>query len=304
MHSTGLTTAIATLCAGGTVVTLTAAGFDADECLDAIDRHAVTTLSIVGDAFGRPLLAALDRADHPRSLHSLTSISSAGVMWSAESKQGLLRHFPHATLRDALGSSEGSGLASMETRVGGQATTARFVLGNGVKVFTDDWREVEPGSGELGRIAKSGYLPIGYYNDDAKTAETFPVIGGVRYSVPGDWCSVEADGTITLIGRGSTCINTGGEKVFPEEVETALAAQPEVADALVTGVPDERWGQAVAALVRLEPGHHLDPDELRERLRSTLAGYKLPRVIRFVDEVPRAPSGKADYAEVRRRFES
>ena len=298
MHSTALTTAIATLCGGGAVVTLPGQRFDAAELLETVQTHKVSALSIVGDAFARPVLEGLHASPVSYDLSSVTTISSAGVMWSAECKNEMLRYFTNATLRDSLGSSEGSGLASSETRVGGTTETGSFTLGDGVKVFTEDLREVVPGSGENGRIAKSGYIPVGYYRDEVRTAETFPVINGVRYAIPGDWCSVEADGTIRLIGRGSTCVNTGGEKVFPEEVEVALSQLRGVGDVLVTGVPDERWGQAVAAVVQLRPGAERDGDAMRAELRDSLAGYKIPKHIVFVDEVPRSPSGKADYKRV------
>jgi 3-oxocholest-4-en-26-oate---CoA ligase len=298
MHSTALTTAISTLCGGGAVVTLPGHRFDAAELLETIERRNVSALSIVGDAFARPVLDELRTTSRSFDLGSVISISSAGVIWSAECKQEMLNYFPNAILRDSLGSSEGSGLASMETRAGSTAETGTFVLGDGVKVFTEDFREVVPGSGELGRIAKSGYIPVGYYRDEVRTAETFPVVNGVRYAIPGDWCSVESDGTIHLIGRGSTCVNTGGEKVFPEEVEIALCQLPGVVDALVTGVPDERWGQAVAAVVRVAPGVSADAADMRTRLRERLAGYKIPKHLVFVDDVPRAASGKADYKRV------
>ncbi len=299
MHSTALTTAISTLCGGGSVVTLPGHRFDAAGLLRTVERRKVSALSIVGDAFARPVLDELRKRTVAYDLSLVTTISSAGVIWSAECKREMLEYFPRAVLRDSLGSSEGSGLAAMETRVGTTAETGSFVLGDGVKVFTEDFREVVPGSGELGRIAKSGYIPVGYYRDEARTAETFPVVNGVRYAIPGDWCTVEAGGTIHLIGRGSTCVNTGGEKVFAEEVEIALCRLVGVVDALVTGVDDDRWGQAVAALVQLAPGVSADADGMRAALRELLAGYKIPKHIVFVDEVPRAVSGKADYVRVK-----
>ena len=305
MHSTALTTALVALCGGGTVVTLVDPRFNAEELLETVQRRNVSTLSIVGDAFSRPILEVLRKQPSGFNLDSVTSISSAGVMWSSECKTELHTYFGQAVLRDSLGSSEGSGLASMETRVGSSSETGRFLIGDNVKVFTDDFREVTPGSSELGRIAKSGFIPVGYYRDEVKTAETFPVIKGIRYSIPGDWCSVETDGTIRLFGRGSNCINTGGEKVFPEEVEVALCRLEGVVDALVVGVPDEGWGEAIAAVVQCHsPGGHDVPDaeSLRVQLRSVLAGYKIPKHIRFVDEVPRAANGKAEYRRVLESF--
>ena len=299
MHSTALTTAISTLCGGGAVVTLPGHRFDASELLRTVELRKVSALSIVGDAFARPVLDELRKRRVVYDLSRVTTISSAGVIWSAECKREMLEYFPRAVLRDSLGSSEGSGLAAMETRVGTTAETGSFVLGDGVKVFTEDFREVVPGSGEPGRIAKSGYIPVGYYRDEIRTAETFPVVNGVRYAIPGDWCTVEPGGSIHLIGRGSTCVNTGGEKVFAEEVEIALCQLVGVVDALVTGVDDVRWGQAVAAVVQLAPDVPADADGMRAALREHLAGYKIPKHIVFVGEVPRAASGKADYVRVK-----
>jgi fatty-acyl-CoA synthase len=173
--------------------------------------------------------------------------------------------------------------------------TAKFTIGDGCKVFTEEFREVTPGSGERGFIARSGPIPLGYYKDPEKTAKTFPTIDGVRYSVPGDWCTVEADGTLNLLGRGSVCINTAGEKVYPEEVEESLKTHPEVEDALVVGLPDEKWGNAVTALVELRPDAACSEDALRQHVRGQLAGYKTPKRVFVVERMFRAPNGKADY---------
>jgi acyl-CoA synthetase (AMP-forming)/AMP-acid ligase II len=181
-------------------------------------------------------------------------------------------------------------------------TTGRFFPLPGVKVVTEDGREVEPGSGETGLVAVSGEIPDGYYHDDAKTASLFRDIGGVRYSIPGDWATVESDGQISLLGRGSQCINTGGEKVFPEEVEEVVKTHPAVEDCLVFGVPDERFGQRVVAVASLAPGAQATPDEIVERARERLSSYKLPRTLVLVPDVPRAPNGKADYPAARRQF--
>jgi fatty-acyl-CoA synthase len=201
-------------------------------------------------------------------------------------------------LTDSFGASEAVGFGRSDTTAGGTSEIARFMLGENCKVFTEDFREVKPGSGEVGYVARSGAIPRGYYKDPEKTAKTFPVIDGVRYSMPGDFCKVEADGTLTLLGRGSVCINTAGEKVYPEEVEEVLKGHEAVHDALVVGVPDEKWGQMVTAVVQLEPNVDFDEASIRDHVRGKLAGYKTPKRI-LVAELPmRASNGKADYKGV------
>jgi fatty-acyl-CoA synthase len=216
-------------------------------------------------------------------------------MWSREVKQGLLQHNPGMMLVDTFGSSEAVGFGTSVTTAAGETRTARFQIGDKCKVFTEDHREVAPGSGEKGFIARCGPIPMGYYKDEEKSAKTFPTIGGVRYSIPGDWCTVEADGTLTLLGRGSVCINTAGEKVYPEEVEEALKTHPDVEDALVVGLPDDKWGQSVTGVVQLRPGASLHEDALRQHVRGSLAGYKTPKRVVAVERMFRAPNGKADY---------
>jgi 3-oxocholest-4-en-26-oate---CoA ligase len=221
-------------------------------------------------------------------------------MWSSETKTGLLRHNPRLIMVDALGSSEAIGMATNTTTSetvssSGGGETARFALGPNTRVVTDDGRDVVPGSGELGRVALRGYTPIGYYKDEAKSAITFQVIDGVRYSIPGDWAEVEADGTVKLLGRGSQCINTGGEKVYPEEVEEVLKLHPSVIDAAVVGVPDERFGQAVTALVEAHPGATIDEADVIAHVRTKLAAYKAPKRIIEVASIGRAANGKLDY---------
>ena len=295
MHGTGLFTAIGSLTGGSPVVTLESHAFDAAELFDTIERHRAGSVVIVGDAFARPMLKALNENPGRWDLSSLRLVVSSGVMWSREVKQGLLAHHPGMMLMDAFGSSEAVGFGSSVTTAGGGTRTAKFVIGESCKVFTEDHREVVPGSGERGFIARCGPIPLGYHKDPKKTAEAFPVIGGVRYAMPGDWCTVEADGTLTLLGRGSVCINTAGEKVYPEEVEEALKTHPDVEDALVVGLPDERWGQAVTAVVELRPGSAFDEERLRAYVRERLAGYKTPKRVVPVGRMFRAPNGKADY---------
>ena len=295
MHGTGLFTAISTLTGGGPIVTLRSIGFDSAELFDTIERHRAGSVVIVGDAFARPMLKTLDESPGRWNLSSLRLIISSGVMWSREVKLGLLAHHPGMLLMDAFGSSEAVGFGSSVTSANGESRTAKFVIGESCKVFTENHREVLPGSGERGFIARSGPIPVGYHKDPKKSAETFPVIRGVRYSMPGDWCTVEADGTLTLLGRGSVCINTAGEKVYPEEVEEVLKTHPDVEDALVLGLPDEHWGQAVTAVVQLLPGRSFDEGSLRDYVRQRLAGYKTPKRLVAVERMFRAPNGKADY---------
>ena len=297
MHGTGLLTAIAALASGGTVVTLQSAHFDADELWDAVERHRVDQLVIVGDAFAKPMARALET--RPRDLTSVVMIVSSGTMWSMEVKQEMLRHLPQAALLDSFGSSEAVGFGLSVMTANGPVQTAKFQIGDDVKVFTPEDREVVRGSGEIGVIARCGAIPDGYYKDAAKTDTTFRTIDGVRWSIPGDFCTVETDGTITLLGRGSICINTAGEKVFPEEVEEVLKQHPDVDDALVVGLPDDKWGQAVTAVVTLRPGATFDEAALRALVRRQLAGYKTPKRVVACASAFRAPNGKADYKGAR-----
>lgn len=300
MHSTGLTTVMSTLVAAGTLVVLPTRSFDPATCLAEVARHRVTRIAIVGDAFSLPLLEHLRGHAHRYDLSSVELISSAGAMWSEPCKQGLLEYFPQATLADSLGSSEGSRIGAATARRGESSSTGRFELGPDVRVFREDFSEVPAGSGESGMLAKAGALPLGYYKDPERTAETFPTINGVRYSMPGDWCRLEADGTMTLLGRGNHCINTGGEKVFPEEVEEALKQVPGIIDAAVVGVPDPRWGQSVTALIRTGAGFNLAETLLREHLDRHLARYKHPRRVHQVTDEFRHENGKINYRAVNR----
>jgi fatty-acyl-CoA synthase len=298
MHGTGLFTAIAALAGGGTVVLLEGESFDADEAWRVVQKHKVNSLAIVGDAFGKPLLRALDEEQGRYDISSVLGIISSGVMWSPEVKRGLLRHHPKMVLTDSFGASEAVGFGRSDTTGDGKTEIARFMLGESCKVFTEDFREVKPGSGEIGYVARSGPIPRGYYKDPEKSAKTFPVIDGVRYSMPGDFCKVEADGTLTLLGRGSVCINTAGEKVYPEEVEEVLKGHDAVHDALVVGVPDDKWGQMVTAVVELEPNADFDEESIRAHVRGKLAGYKTPKRILVTGIRMRASNGKADYKGV------
>lgn len=298
MHGTGMWigTMVALNC-GGTVITQKTQHLDADALLRCVVDNEVTDLTIVGDAFARPILGALDAASaagKPYDLSRLGQIASSGVMWSSEIKEGLLRHHD-MMLNDIMGSTEGSMGGSLSTRQSA-AKTAKFVIADYVKVFNENDEPVAPGSGEMGMVATAGIVPRGYYKDDVKSANTFRTVNGVRYSFPGDFATVEIDGSITLLGRGSQCINTGGEKVFTEEVEEAIKRHPDVEDCLVVGLPDERLGNRVVAVYSQRPGTSLvGEDGLREHVRSQLAGYKAPKQSILVDIVQRAPNGKADY---------
>jgi acyl-CoA synthetase (AMP-forming)/AMP-acid ligase II len=304
MHGTGLNLgALPYLCFAGRIVLLPSPGLDPVELWDIVEREGIHFLVLVGDAFARPLLREL-RDGRPRDVSGLRAIISSGAMFSAEVKEGLLDLLaPGTSIIDYIAASEGTMGYSLVTR-DTPIVTGRFLPLPGVKVLTEDGREVAPGSGETGRVAIAGNIPDGYYHDEAKTASTFPVIDGVRYSIPGDWATVEADGQITLLGRGSQCINTGGEKVFPEEVEEVVKLHPAVEDCLVFGVPDERFGQKVVAVASLAPGAGAEADDVVESARGRLASYKLPRRLVLVPEVPRAPNGKADYPSARQLFEA
>jgi 3-oxocholest-4-en-26-oate---CoA ligase len=259
----------------------------------------VNSLSIVGDAFAKPLLRALDAEPGRWDVSSLRVIVSSGVIWSAETKAGLLRHNGRLILIDSLGSSEAIGMASSTTTADNPSATAEFRLGPNTKVLTEDGQEVAPGSGELGRVALKGRTPLGYYKDPAKSASTFVLVDGVRWSIPGDFATVDADGTVKLLGRGSQCINTGGEKVYPEEVEEVLKLHDSVADAVVVGVPDERFGEAVTAIVEPHEGTVVDEDELVAHVKARLAHYKAPKRVLTVATIGRAPNGKVDYKRLR-----
>ena len=299
MHGTGLIVALNALLLGGSVVTLESAGFDPGEMLRAIDRHRPDTLVIVSDSFARPLLREL--IDHPGDydLGSVTTITSSGVMWSLEVKRGLLDFMPGAQLNDVLSSSEALGLGASVMTAGGEVATARFAIGPRCRVLGEDGRFIASGTAGRGMLALGPPNPLGYYKDPEKSAATLREIDGERYCIPGDWVDVAADGTLTFLGRGNACINTGGEKVFAEEVEEVLKRHAGVADALVVGVPDERWGNAIVAVVTPQADVPLDEERLRGHVRAHLAGYKVPKAIVVATTPLRAANGKADYAAAR-----
>jgi fatty-acyl-CoA synthase len=261
-----------------------------------VEDTGTTNIVIVGDAFAKPMLDALDRAEEsgkPYDLSSVKVIISSGVMWSEEIKNGLLRHHD-MMLMDTMGSTEGGMGSSVSTR-DNPPKTAKFSINPGVIIIADDGEILQPGSEKIGLIGTSGLVPVGYYKDEKKSAETFREVNGVRYSFPGDYAKLEEDGTITLLGRGSNCINSAGEKIYPEEVEEAIKRNDEVFDCLVVGVDDEKFGQKVVAVVSLEKNKDINEDSLVDATRSYIAGYKLPKKVIFVEQVERAPNGKANY---------
>lgn len=295
MHGAAHWMAFALWFVGGTVVVQSnPERLDPDDVWSTVERERVEALTIVGDAFARPLLEAL--AERRYDLSSLRLINSGGAILSAHRKAELLRRLPGVRITDTLGSSESGQQATQVSRAGGAATTGDFDLAGDNTILNDALTApVATGSGEEGWLARRGHVPLGYYKDAEKTARTFPVVGGVRYSVPGDRAVAEPGGRLRLLGRASVTINTGGEKVFAEEVEHALKHHPDVRDAVVVGTPDERFGQRVTAVVQLREGAAPSEESLRGAVRAQLASYKVPRAFVFVPELVRAPSGKADY---------
>lgn len=284
---------------GGTVATIPGLGFDPDKIWKECSKLNITNIVIVGDAFARPMLDALNTAkekNYAYDLSSLNQITSSGVMWSSEVKKGLLEHHD-MRLMDTFGSTEGGMGASLSTREN-TPDTAKFTLNPGMIVLKDDGSLVEPGSddtGLLGISSATAMIPIGYYKDEKKSAETFREYKGTRYSFPGDYAQIKADGSIKLLGRGSNCINSAGEKIYPEEVEEALKKDPVVFDCLVVGLPDDRFGQKIIAIVSTENDQIIAETDIISNARERLAGYKLPKQIIFCSKVQRAPNGKANY---------
>ena len=302
MHGTGMWIGAMMPQSGGAhVITLQKRSFDAHELFQVIQDKKATLAVVVGDSFVKPMIRALDEATAKGTSYdasSLKMIASSGVMWTSEVKEALLERIEHVVLLDAMGSSEGSMGTSISMK-GLPPKTAKFAVAPTTKVFTEDDREVQPGSGEIGKVAAGGAVPIGYYKDPEKSSKTFRTINGVRYSFPGDMATVEADGSLTLLGRGSQVINSAGEKIFPEEVEEAVKRVDGVLDCLVVGVDDEKFGQAVTAVASLSPGAKVDEATIIADVKTQLAGYKAPKRVIFVTQIPRAPNGKADYKSAR-----
>jgi len=305
MHSTALFESAAALLLGGTVVLCRSRTVDGDEILALVERYRITRLSIVGNAFAAPLLEAADRAaeaGRPYDLSSLQRVTSSGLIWSARHKSGLARHW-RAEMHDVLASTEGGPYADAVTLPGEDPAAARFRLLPHGRAVDENWHDLVPGSGTVGRIVGSGAMPSGYLHDPGRSALTWPTVDGVRYSVPGDLVTLEADGSLTLLGRGSEVVNTGGEKVFVEEVEEVLARHASVADVLVVGVPDDRLGSRIAAIVQVRAGTAATAEELRRFVGQGLADHKRPRQVVFTDQVQRSASGKANRAWAKRLAE-
>jgi acyl-CoA synthetase (AMP-forming)/AMP-acid ligase II len=282
--------------------------FNADEVWRTIHKHKVNLLFFTGDAMARPLLDALlahQDKDNEYDLSSLFLLASTAALFSPSIKEKLLELLPNRVITDSIGSSEtGFGGTSIVAKDSPHSGGPRVTIDHRTVVLDDEGNEVKPGSGVRGFIAKKGNIPVGYYKDEKKTAETFRTINGVRYAIPGDYAQVEEDGTVTMLGRGSVSINSGGEKIYPEEVEAALKAHPDVFDALVVGVPDPRYGQHVAAVVQARPGSQPTLSALDSFVRSEIAGYKVPRSLWLVDEVKRSPAGKPDYRWAKEQTEA
>jgi len=287
---------------GGSFVgrkTVLVAKFRPAEVWELVGAEKIQGIMITGDAMGRPLVEALDEVPGRYDTSSLFLLVSSAAVFSPTVKDDFFRHFPNLIVMDSVGASEiGNNGAVMvakgATKMGGGGPTISAL--GGTVVLDDSLKPVEPGTDVVGKIARSGHIPIEYYKDPVKSAETFVTApNGQRYSMPGDFARVEADGRITLLGRGSVCINSGGEKIFPEEVEAAVKSHPDVYDAVVVGVPDARWGSRVAAIV--EPREDARPtlDSIQAHCRDVIAGYKIPRQLNLVDRMERSPSGKADY---------
>ncbi len=307
MHGTGCWLGwFIPMCAGAEIVTLANRSLDPHEVLQTIEDRKATAITIVGDSFAKPLVRAIDEGRPGGGSYDLSSVAmfmSSGVMWTTEVKEQMLERIEQAVLVDAMGSSEGS-MGTQITMKGLATETAKFTQSPTTKVFKDDDTEVVPGSDEVGMVAAGGNVPIGYFKDPDKSERTFRVIDGVRYSFPGDLAQVAADGTLILLGRGSQVINTGGEKVFPEEVEEAVKRVDGVLDCLVVGVENEKFGQAVTAVASLVDGAAVDEATVIASVKNDLAGYKAPKSVVFVADVPRAPNGKADYKTARQLAEA
>jgi len=295
MHGAAHWMAFTALHQGGTVVVQHHPDhLDPDDIWSTIEREKVVFLTIVGDAFGRPLLDQLDKKTY--DLSTFRTLLSGGAILTAALKSSFFDKIPHLMIIDGFGASETGGQGSQILMKGAQVSTGTFRMNDQTLVLKEDLSgPVQPGSSERGWLARTGHVPLGYFKDAEKTAKTFPVLNGVRYAVPGDHATLAADGTINVLGRGSVSINSGGEKIYPEEVEQALKHHPSVYDAVVVGTPSERFGQQVTAVVQARAGEVPPETELIEFCGHHLARYKLPRAIIYVDEMVRSPSGKADY---------
>jgi len=299
MHGGGQWATFIAFFAGNTIVLNCERHYDGQRVLELAEREGALSIMVVGDAMARPLVDAL-RARGTRDGLKLAAIGSGGAILSRSIKDDLRELLPGALVSDSFGASE-TGAAGTVLDFDGPAVGPKFTIGEFVNVLDDDLRPVEPGSEQVGRLARRGHIPLGYFKDEQKTAETFVVDpDGERWVLPGDYATIEADGTLNLLGRGSVCINTGGEKVYPEEVEAALKEHPAVFDAVVVGVPDERFGERVAAIVTPREGTEPTLEELQAFCATKVARYKMPRQLHVTDEIPRTPVGKPDYRQALR----
>jgi acyl-CoA synthetase (AMP-forming)/AMP-acid ligase II len=280
---------------GGKMVVTPQGKFDPRLIWQLVSSERVNMLIIVGDAMARPLADELAADRDAYDTSSLLVVGSGGAVLSPSTKEKLANTVGNAMIVDGYGSSETGTMGRQATAPGQEAGGARFDMGETTKVIDDDGSFVEPGSEVIGRLARTGNIPLRYHKDPEKTAKTFIEAGGKRWVIPGDYARVHADGTIELLGRGSVSINTGGEKVYPEEVEAAVKDHPDVFDAVVVGVPDERWGERVVVVVRPAEGTSPTIEAIQEHCRTKLAGYKVPRDLCIVDEIVRSPAGKTDY---------
>lgn len=301
MHATGQWGGFSTLLTGGKLVIDPMVHFDAGRILGLIEQERVNTLLLVGDASVSPIIDALEkdvveRPGHERDLRSLRVLMSSGAMLSPKHKETMFKLMPKLIIFDGFGSSESGMQATTFTAAEQPLGELRFKAGANTTVVDEQLRPVERGSGAIGRVASKARVPIGYYKDPDKTAATFVEIDGDRWVIPGDMATIDTDGTIRLLGRGSLCINSGGEKIYPEEVESALRSHPDVADAVVIGMHDDRWGEHVTAVVSPRPGCVPTLDQLDAHCRTTIAGYKVPRELHLVERVERLATGKPDYA--------
>jgi acyl-CoA synthetase (AMP-forming)/AMP-acid ligase II len=300
MHGGGQWVTFITFYGGNTAVLNCARHYDGDRVLRLAERERANSVMVVGDAMARPLADALAAPGAAYDLSALAAIGSGGAILSKAVKDELRARLPGVMVTDSFGASE-TGAAGTVLDFDGPAAGPKFTVSDWVTVLDDDGGPVEAGSGRVGRLARRGHIPLAYYRDPEKTAATFVTDrAGARWVVPGDYATIEADGTLNLLGRGSVCINTGGEKVYPEEVEATLKAHPDVFDAVVVGVPDERFVERVAAIVTPRPGTSVTLDELQDFCRPKLAAYKMPRQLRLTDEIPRTPVGKPDYRWAKR----
>ncbi len=301
MHGGAQWATFINLYGGGTVILTPRRSFDPEHVLSVVEVERAAALMLIGDAHARPLAEAV--AAHPQrwDLSSLVVIGSGGALLTSAVKQEVRAQFPTALIVDAFGASETGANGSI---MDADADAPRFTMGDHTTVIDpESLVPLTPGDGRVGKLARRGHIPLGYYKDDEKTAETFLLAAdGTRWVVPGDFALVESDGTILLLGRGSVCINSGGEKIFPEEVEAAVKSHPDVYDAVVVGVPDDRFGERVAAIVTARRGNAVDLDSVQRHCEPLIARYKLPREIRTVEEIPRTPVGKPDYRRARALF--